>query len=118
MFAAFLAGFKKSQTSVEETKLVVPSVTAVEDSLKLSVLQEVLECPVCYSVPRESPIYQCTNGHLICKDCYGKLTVCHSCRQPQAENRNLVTFYKHILNLFTNTLCTFRIKIKFLTDLE
>ena len=96
MFSALFSAFKKFPVSVEETKVAQPAARVVEDSLKLSVLQEVLECPVCYSVPRESPIYQCTNGHIVCKDCYRQLTVCHSCRQPLAENRNLVIFYLNL----------------------
>jgi hypothetical protein len=43
-----------------------PSGATVED------IRDSLECPVCYSVPSNSPIYQCHNGHLICKDCHAR----------------------------------------------
>ena len=36
-------------------------------------LSEELECPVCLQLPRNPPIFQCENGHLICCDCHPKL---------------------------------------------
>ena len=39
-----------------------------------------LECPVCWSVPRSVPIYQCGNGHLLCKDCKPRLRECPICK--------------------------------------
>ena len=36
-------------------------------------LREIAECTVCNKVPRESPIWQCKNGHLICKFCLERL---------------------------------------------
>ena len=43
-----------------------------------------LQCAVCWSLPLCS-IYQCKEGHLICMDCYSKMTKpisCPSCRTP------------------------------------
>ena len=34
---------------------------------------EILQCPVCLTIPRTGPIYQCANGHIVCKDCHAKL---------------------------------------------
>ena len=39
-----------------------------------------LECPVCWSVPKSTPIYQCGNGHLLCKDCKPRLSECPICK--------------------------------------
>ena len=39
-----------------------------------------LECPVCLTVPRSTPIYQCGNGHLLCKDCKPRLRECPICK--------------------------------------
>ena len=39
-----------------------------------------LECPVCLAVPRSTPIYQCGNGHLLCKDCKPRLSECPICK--------------------------------------
>jgi hypothetical protein len=51
---------------------------------KLSEMEEVVQCPVCHVIPRAGPIYQCVNGHLICKDCEEKVTggLCPVCRVP------------------------------------
>ena len=43
-------------------------------------LKEDLDCPVCYDVPKSLPIYQCTQGHIICNSCYPKLNNCPVCR--------------------------------------
>ena len=37
----------------------------VDPALYMNILQEVLECPVCYNIPEEPPVYQCENGHLV-----------------------------------------------------
>ena len=33
-------------------------------------LRDLLMCPVCLVVPTTKPIYQCDNGHVVCKDCF------------------------------------------------
>jgi len=48
----------------------------MEEKLVLSEL----ECPVCLLVPRCSPIYQCGNGHLVCKECRPRLVKCPTCQ--------------------------------------
>ena len=35
------------------------------------------------------PVYQCTNGHVICKDCIKELDNCPICRNNSAPARNL-----------------------------
>ena len=35
------------------------------------------------------PVYQCNNGHVICKDCIKKLNNCPICRNESAPARNL-----------------------------
>jgi len=41
-----------------------------------------LECPVCFQTPRNPPIFQCENGHLICCACHPKMSTC-----PQVESK-------------------------------
>ena len=43
-------------------------------------LKEDLECPVCLDVPKSTPIYQCSQGHIICNFCYPKVNTCPVCR--------------------------------------
>ena len=58
----------KSPTSKNKTEITFES------------LKEDLDCPVCYDVPESLPIYQCTQGHIICNSCYPKLNNCPVCR--------------------------------------
>ena len=49
-------------------------------------LTKELECPVCFQIPRNSPIYQCVNGHLICSVCKEKIKdIC-----PQVLNQGVL----------------------------
>jgi len=41
-------------------------------------LRDKVECPVCYEVPKQSPIHVCSNGHIICHKCYRM--DCPTCR--------------------------------------
>jgi len=54
------------------------------------VLDKLLECPICMEVPKTHPIFQCENGHLICKSCHSKVLVCPLCRKLLGNNRSLV----------------------------
>ena len=48
------AEFKNLEMSAESNATVV------------SKLWETTECPVCLELPRSTPIYVCTNGHIVC----------------------------------------------------
>lgn len=52
-------------------------------------LRSLFQCPVCsdYAVP---PVYQCSNGHIVCEDCRGRLFNCPMCRED---------FHDSIVNL-------------------
>ena len=52
-------------------------------------IRDLLECPICLDTIKLMPIYQCTNGHLICKDCIKKLNNCPICRNDSPLARNL-----------------------------
>ena len=62
------------------------------DMLKsfVSHFQESLICTVCLDIPSSSPIYQCESGHLLCNNCWPKLTKCPSCRKQLTPNRSLL----------------------------
>ncbi len=40
-----------------------------------------LECPVCLQTRHDCRIYQCSNGHLICDNCYKQVRECPTCRE-------------------------------------
>ncbi|KAE8748083.1 hypothetical protein FOCC_FOCC005278, partial [Frankliniella occidentalis] len=50
-------------------------------------LLEILECPVCYE-PMRPPIWQCSRGHMVCKDCAPRLKRCPTCRCTARRSRN------------------------------
>ena len=49
--------------------------------MDLEDFKELLECPVCFETIDSVPIYQCRNGHVVCKNCHPKLETCPICRQ-------------------------------------
>ena len=52
-------------------------------------IRDLLECPVCMDTIKSVPIYQCANGHVICKDCIEKLNSCPICRNDSSLVRIL-----------------------------
>ena len=65
----------------------VKELTKMVDMVKIEKAEKLSQCPVCLSLPI-CDIYQCKRGHLICKDCHGKLTrpiSCPSCRVPMVD---------------------------------
>ena len=61
--------------------------TPLKRNLKFN--ESLLECGVCLEVPSSSPIYQCRNGHLYCKECHPKLQECPVCRQGRFQLGNV-----------------------------
>lgn len=53
---------------------------------KANSLVSFMECPVCFDI--SVPILQCSNGHIICKECWESLTVksCPTCRVIISES--------------------------------
>ena len=89
-----------------------------ELSKKLLNLKRTLECPVCLSLPESIPIFQCENGHIICKSCHLSLDTCPQCRKPLGHNRSLVA--ESFLEAFSKP-CPFAkhgCEAKILPDLE
>ncbi|XP_067145038.1 probable E3 ubiquitin-protein ligase sinah [Centruroides vittatus] len=41
---------------------------------------ELATCPICYTV-MQSPVFQCSNGHLVCGECRKRITTCHTGRE-------------------------------------
>ena len=52
-------------------------------------IRDLLECPVCMETIKSVPVYQCANGHVICKGCIAKLNNCPICRNDSELRRSL-----------------------------
>ena len=44
-----------------------------------------LECPVCFEIASQAPIFKCEEDHLICSKCQEKVTFCPVCRVDYPE---------------------------------
>ena len=62
-------------------------------------IKNLLTCPICISTIKSAPIHQCTNGHIICKDCITKLGNCPICRNYSKLARNLI--FEQIIGKFS-----------------
>jgi hypothetical protein len=45
-------------------------------------LEELLQCPICFNLATEGPIWSCNNGHHVCDTCKPRMVMCGSCRLP------------------------------------
>ena len=63
------------------------------------IIQNLLICPICIESIKSAPIHQCTNGHVVCKDCITKLGKCPICRNNSKLARNLI--FEQIIEKFT-----------------
>ena len=57
--------------------------------LLLEEIQDALECVICLDVPKHNPIYQCDNGHIVCKLCHTNAIHCPLCKVKLGNLRNL-----------------------------
>jgi len=53
-------------------------------------IEESLQCPVCYKIPRKLPIPCCGAGHIVCQPCRSRVTHCPTCRGKMKSNTNTV----------------------------
>ena len=47
-------------------------------------LRNKVECPVCLEVPKNAPIYVCSNGHVVCEICVREQ--CPTCRSSMKKS--------------------------------
>ena len=57
----------------------------VREESVVTKLNSLLECPICYNVPRDLPIPQCPAGHIICIACRALVTSCPTCRRQMSD---------------------------------
>ena len=60
-----------------------------QNSITDEYIRDLLECPVCMETIDSVPVYECANGHAICKVCIEKLNKCPICRNDSAPVRSL-----------------------------
>ena len=60
-----------------------------QNSITDQYIRDLLECPVCMETIKSVPVYQCANGHVVCKDCIEKLNNCPICRNDSELRRSL-----------------------------
>ena len=69
---------------------------------RLSDIEAALQCPVCYSIPRNIPISSCSSGHIICQSCTSsaRITSCPTCRQsmPAGSTNSVVASLIELVN--------------------
>ena len=96
------------QLNIDSGAMMSPSSKAVESLTKEECMEEVaehralmkelkakMECPVCFSIPREGPVPCCPSGHLVCNGCFetmreGGQRACPTCRAPMGEGKSLL----------------------------
>lgn len=60
-----------------------------EHFLALHEIKDALDCTICLDIPKNDPVYQCENGHILCKECRENITDCPVCRVKLGSLRNL-----------------------------
>ena len=53
---------------------------STESLFSISEIEDALECVICLEFPKNTPVFQCENGHVLCNTCHGRVTSCPSCR--------------------------------------
>jgi len=90
-----IGGLKRKKIQIEKEQGDLPKKQKVNEGLVEYISNTIedkkkdLDCPVCFETA-ETPIYQCTGGHLICKKCLPSLKICPECRAeyPKTPFRN------------------------------
>jgi len=93
-----------------------------ENDRFLTELQESVECPVCFSIPRKPPVPCCQNGHIVCSRCKDKLETCPTCRVPMTNcvSQVAATIIQRIQHpcYFKDAGCVFRCNINSIEEHE
>lgn len=63
---------------------------------------QLLECPICLDTVRR-PIFQCSNGHLLCSRCRNKTHQCPICRVSLDNNTARCLVAEKLLGLIVDT---------------
>ena len=99
---------KNSSEQTDPSKPTAPVCEENKNKKKMSQIMEMLECPVCLDYPRGGPIFNCSNGHIICCVCKpGVKGMCPTCRDTK------ITFNSFVKRLADRALKDIRKACKF-----
>lgn len=59
-------------------------------------VEEILECPVCFNIPREFPVPSCRAGHIVCRPCRKNMSTCPTCRHNLSHTNTMVGYMAQI----------------------
>ena len=64
-------------------------VVSINTLLSLEEIQDAIECVICLDIPKSDPVYQCTNGHILCSICHKRVIDCPICKIELGSIRSL-----------------------------
>lgn len=82
---------KMDTDEAEESKKI--ETAEAEATKEKSSFLEFAECPVCLEFPRDSTIFTCSNGHVVCGICKPKVKTCPTCRDSSIEQNAFAERY-------------------------
>lgn len=68
------------------TVLALQDTTDQRETRLQTEIESVVECPVCYVIPRQLPIPCCPAGHILCQTCRARVLHCPTCRRQLEDN--------------------------------
>ena len=71
-------------------------------------LQKMLECPVCLSIVRSSPVVCCSNGHILCSSCWCQTHLCPLCRVKLHDQEKCFSQTANTLLQVVSMPCTYQ----------
>ena len=96
--------FWKSFTCLYFQKVLVTTLFTMTELQEQ--IAELLQCPVCFLLPRKLPIQSCSQGHIICHNCKPSVRFCPICRGSLMYNTN--TLAGHIASILPH-FCKFQV---------
>ena len=86
-------GQPRKQATASRT---TPACQTGTDQNRVHAVLTLLECPICFHFPRNGQLYRCSNGHVVCNDCFSSFqerqgrVLCPTCRDGNLTHDALV----------------------------
>jgi len=96
-----------TNTATNPTQIGHP--TGISTSISTEEIREYFECPICLLVPRPgTPIFACSQGHMVCNVCRPQIRLCPICRIAiTEENQQRLYFAERLLEDKVPAECKF-----------